>query len=398
MLTDLSHCDFTPEEDLKNRIRRLKERMLESGISFSIILQNVDLFYFTGTLQKGIFFVPAEGEPALFIEKNIDRAVIETPLKIVHINSDRDVKGALTGTGALNGTGGMELDVVPVAVYRHWRDILHFDNFTDISPLIRDIRSVKSPFELTQVRRSGEICTHVFERSKDLVREGMREVDISAILEAEGRKAGHQGYLRMRGFNQEAMNISVAHGRSAAIPSGGNVPIAGVGITHAIAQGPSLRKVERGMPVVIDYCSGCNGYTTDETRTFAVGKLKKRFRKPYEVARQIIEDATVFGREGLDGVELFNCAFETARRAGLEEYFMGYGPGKVGFIGHGLGLELNELPVITPWYHVTLRKNMVFAFEPKFIFPGEGAVGIEVDFIVGSGGLERVTTTPIDTV
>jgi Xaa-Pro aminopeptidase len=231
-----------------------------------------------------------------------------------------------------------------------------------------------------------------------VVREGMREVDISAILEAEGRKAGHQGYVRMRGFNQEAMNISVTHGRSATIPSWGNVPIAGVGITHAIAQGPSLSKVKRGIPVLIDYCSGYNGYTTDETRTFVVGKLKERFRKPYEVARQIIEEAMVYGREGLDGAELFNHALQIAKKAGLEEYFMGCGPGKVSFIGHGLGLELNELPVITPRHHITLREGMVFAFEPKFIFPGEGAVGIEVDFVVGQKGLNRITTSPIDTV
>jgi len=77
---------------------------------------------------------------------------------------------------------------------------------------------------------------------------------------------------------------------------------------------------------------------------------------------------------------------------------MGYGAGKVGFIGHGIGLEINELPVITPRHHIILEEGMVFAFEPKFIFPGKGAIGIEVDFIVRKKELERVTPTPIDIV
>jgi Xaa-Pro aminopeptidase len=77
---------------------------------------------------------------------------------------------------------------------------------------------------------------------------------------------------------------------------------------------------------------------------------------------------------------------------------MGFGPGKVSFVGHGLGLEINELPVITPRHHIILQEGMVFAFEPKFIFPGEGAVGIEVDYIVRKNELERVTRTPIDLV
>jgi Xaa-Pro aminopeptidase len=209
---------------------------------------------------------------------------------------------------------------------------------------------------------------------------------------------GHQGFLRMRGLNQEMMNLYITHGLSGTIPSSGDVPIAGAGVTHAIAQGPSLNKVERGVPVVIDYGGGYNGYITDETRPFVVGELKERFREPYEVAKEIVEDATVYGKEGIDGTELFLRAEEKARKAGLEEYFMGFGPGKVSFVGHGLGLEINELPVITPRHHIILQEGMVFAFEPKFIFPGEGAVGIEVDFIVRKNELERVTTTPIDLV
>lgn len=398
MLTNLSEASFTPREELENRIGKLRKGMEKEGISFSLILQNVDLFYFAGTVQKSILVIPVDNEPFLFVERNIDRAAIETTLQIIPIKRDKDVAGVLRDRGVLKGKGGMELDVVPVAVFERWKSILGFENFTDVWPLVRDLRLIKSPFEIIQIRKSGEICDHIFNRARDTIREGMRELDIAAILEAEGRKVGHQGFLRMRGLNQEMMNLYVTHGRSGTIPSSGDVPIAGAGVTHAIAQGPSLNKVQRHVPLVIDYGGGYNGYITDESRAFVVGEIREPFRKAYEVAREIVEDATLYGREGLDGTELFNRGAEMVRKAGLEDYFMGHGAGKVGFVGHGLGLEINELPVITPRHHVILEEGMVFAFEPKFIFPDKGAIGIEVDFIVRKDRLERVTSTPIDLV
>jgi Xaa-Pro aminopeptidase len=398
MLTSLSECNFTPKEELESRINQLRKNMEKQGMTFSIILQNVDFFYLAGTIQKGIFVIPVDHDPMLFIERNIDRAAIETDLEIIPIKRDKDVKDILMAKGVLKGKGGMELDVVPVSVYERWKNLLGIEIFDDVWPLIRDLRLVKSPFEIIQVKKSGGLCDHVFDKAKEVIRLGMREVDIAAILEAEGRMVGHQGFLRMRGLNQEMMNLYITHGLSGTIPSSGDVPIAGAGVTHAIAQGPSLNKVERGVPVVIDYGGGYNGYITDETRPFVVGELKERFRKPYEVAKEIVEDATLYGREGVDGTELFIRAEEKAKKAGLDEYFMGFGPGKVSFVGHGLGLEINELPVITPRHHIILQEGMVFAFEPKFIFPGEGAVGIEVDFIVRKNELERVTSTPIDLV
>jgi len=398
MLTNLSEGSFTPREELEDRINQFRKNMERAGIAFSIILQNVDLFYFAGTVQKGVLVVSVDNGPLLFIERNVDRAAVESGLEIIPIKRDKDVGEILMAKGILKGKCGMEFDVVPVSVFERWKGIVGLDDFTDIWPAIRDLRIIKSPFEIEQVKRSGSVCDHVFEKARDVVREGAREVDIAAFLEAEGRRVGHQGFLRMRGLNQEMMNLYITHGRSGTIPSSGDVPIAGAGVTHAIAQGPSLNKVEKGVPVVIDYGGGYNGYITDETRTFVVGELKERFKKPYEVAKEIVEDATVYGKEGIDGTELFLRAEEKAKKAGLDEYFMGFESGKVTFIGHGLGLEINELPVITPRHHIILKEGMVFAFEPKFIFPGEGAIGVEVDYVVRKDKLERVTRTSIDLV
>ncbi|HOF57472.1 MAG TPA: Xaa-Pro peptidase family protein [Syntrophorhabdaceae bacterium] len=398
MLKSINLCEFTPKEEIEDRIARLKKKMSESGISFAVIIQNVDLFYFTGSLQNGVLFVTIDEKPIFFVMKNLNRAVFETSLEITSIKKEKDVKDILTDMRLLKGKGGMELDVVPVAVFERWKGILDYDEITDISRLIKDIRLIKSPFEIEQIKKSGEIIGHVFGKAKDVIEEGVREIDIDAALIAEGRRMGHQGFLRMRGLNQEMMSCYVTHGYSATMPSGADVPISGVGITPAIGQGASINTIKRNIPVLVDYGGGYNGYVTDETRAFVVGEMKDIFKKAHNVAADIIADAMEFGKEGVNGTEIFMRALKRAQKEKLEDYFMGYGEGKVGFIGHGLGLEINELPVITPRHKMLLQEGMVFAFEPKFIIPGEGAIGIEVDFIVRRHGLERVTDTSIDVV
>ena len=394
----MSVGEFTPKDEIENRIERFKRKMEENNIAFSIILQNVDLFYFTGSLQKSVLVIPLDGEPLFFVEKTLNRAIQETPLEVIPIKKDKDVGNILREKNILKGTGGMEFDVLPVAVFERWKGILDYDNLSDVSSLIKATRIVKSPFEIAQIIKSGHVVSHVFSKAKDVIKLGEREIDISAALEAEGRKYGHQGFLRMRGLNQEMMNMYVTHGHSATMPSHGDVPISGVGITHAIAQGPSINRIVGDIPVLIDYGGGYNGYVTDETRVFVVGELNEIFKKAYNAAREIIEYAMDYGKEGVNGVDIFNGSLDRAKRAGMEDYFMGYAEGKVGFIGHGIGLEINELPVITPRHNIILKEGMVFAFEPKFIIPGQGAIGIEVDFIVRQDRLERVTDTSIDVV
>ncbi len=398
MYTNLNNCDFTPKEEIEKRIENLKKSMAKAGIDYAVILQNVDLFYFTGTIQKGVLIVPVDQSPLFFVEKSVCRADMESPLEIIPIKKDKDVGNFVSGKNVIKGRGGMELDVLPVTLFERWKSILDHGNIADVSPLIKELRLIKSEFEITQIIESGKLVSHVFEKAKTIIREGMREIDIEAELAREMRKKNHQGFLRMRGFNQEMMCGYVSHGFAATISSNADVPISGLGLTPAIGQGSSTNIITKGVPVIVDFGGGYNGYITDETRVYAVDKLKDIFLKGYQVSREIVEETMGFGKEGVDATELFIKAMDRIKKAGLEQYFMGHGEGQVSFVGHGLGLEINELPVITPRHKMILKEGMVFAFEPKFIIPGEGAVGIEVDFIVRKDTLQRVTDSPIDIV
>ncbi|MBP7528412.1 MAG: aminopeptidase P family protein [Syntrophorhabdaceae bacterium] len=398
ILKQVGTYDYVPKEDLLHRIDRLRHLMAAAGIDFALMVQNVDRFYFTGTMQKGMVVVPVDGEPLIFIEKGTERAAMETPLPFTVVRNDREIHRILNDRHILKRKAGLELDVLPVAIFERLKRVIGFDGYADVSETIKEVRAIKSPFELAQIRKSGEMLTHVFARAKDEVREGRTELEIEAALMAESRKMGHQGFLRMRGMNQEMMTMTVQAGITGAVTTFLDAPITGAGVTPAVPQGSSFKVVEAGVPVTIDFGGGYNGYITDETRTFVVGDLKEVFRKPYETARAIIEDVMTFARPGTDCTDIFSRAFETAKKAGLEENFMGHGEGQVAFIGHGLGLEINELPVITARHGRILEEGMVFAFEPKFVLPGHGAVGIEIDLIVGAHGLERVTTSSPDIV
>lgn len=398
MLQELGAFDPITDEEILARIIGLKALMLKQGIDFAVIMQNVDLFYFTGTAQRGFLVIALDDDPLLFIEKSVARAKLDTPLLVIPIKTEREAREILSEKRILQGQGGMELDVLPVKVFERFKKSIGFDNFVDVSPLIKELRAVKSRYEIEQMKKAGGIFAHVFARAKQVIREGTTEVEIDSHLVAEGRRRGHQGLLRMRGFNQEMLPLSVLSGYATGIPSYFDGPIAGVGLTPALPQSSSYLKVEQGTPVIIDYGACYNGYCNDETRVFSLGALRPIFNKPYEVARGILEDIENFGKAGINTIELFQRSIRIVTKAGLAEHFMGHGEGQVSFIGHGLGLEISELPIITAKHGRMLQEGMVFAYEPKFIFPGIGAIGLELSFIVRQDRLERISDIPLDIV
>ena len=398
MSEDYGTFDLTPVEEIQTRIGKFQEKMGEKGIDLALILQNADLFYFTGTLQRGYLCIPQEGEPVFFVQKYYDRAIQESPLPCIKVKGMKALPNLLRDHGIRGKQLGLELDVIPVSLFYRIKNLFGNWEALDISIEIKEIRSIKSAFEIQQIKQSGTIIDQVFPAVREHLREGMSELELDGILFSIGRAAGHQGLVRMRGFNQEMMNAYVLSGGSASIVSFGDTPLCGAGATHAIAQGSSSKKIRRNEPIVIDYGGGHNGYVTDETRTFVIGELKTHFERAHQVARSIIENVESSAKPGDLATDIYERAKAIAAKERLDPYFMGHGEGQVAFVGHGIGLEVNEWPVIGRGFRKPLEPAMVFAFEPKFVFPGEGAVGIELDYIVREDGLERVTHFPPDIV
>jgi Xaa-Pro dipeptidase len=378
---------MVPREEIERRVGAFQAALRAEGLTGALVVQDVDLYYLTGTAQSAHLVVPAEGEPALFVRKTLERARRETPLERVEpLQSLRELPAALASAGLERGRLGLELDVLPAAQYLGYARRLDGFELADCSGPIRRLRAIKSPWELERIRLASDQLSHVDEWMAETLREGMTEIELAAELERLLRLNGHQGPVRFRGFNQELFYGSVLAGPSGAVPGSTETPIVGPGPNLLISKGASPRRIERGEPILVDLAGSNDGYLSDQTRTFSLGPLDGRWREAHDLAREILMNVAAEARPGVAPSEL--CERAVGLAGELEDRFMG----GVSFVGHGFGLEIDELPVLAPGFDDPLEEGMVFALEPKFVFPGEGAVGIENSYAVTGDGVERLTT------
>ncbi len=371
------------KEEIYSRIAKFQIYLKDLDLSGALILQNVDRFYFSGTLQNSTLFIPAEGEAILIVHKAFSRAAQESPLKNIVSEKPFNIKKVLQEYGIKTDRLGMELDVLPVNIYLKYKKIFDSSDIVDVSHIIRKTRMIKSEYEISQIKKAAKILDENLYEVQKILKPGVTELEVDAYLGYLIRKKGHIGMMRMRGWNQEMMYVHVLSGKDGAITSFLNSPQGGAGISPAIAQGASYKKIERNEPIQIDHGICINGYIGDQTRTFVIGKLpdvlKKAHDCSYEIHHFFLENAKI----GTSCDSLYHGAVKIAKDWELEEYFMGFGDGKVRFIGHGIGLEIDEYPVISPHFKEPLQEGMVLSLEPKFVFPELGVVGMEDIYLIG---------------
>jgi Xaa-Pro dipeptidase len=384
-----------PKEEIRQRTERLQKRLSAEGLDAALFTYAVDVYYFTGTRQNSLLWVPQDGAPILLIRKSFIRAKQESDIEDL-----RPFPPARRLAEVFGGKAkriGLTYDVLPVQHFIFYRDLLPDRTFSDISLINRELRSVKSSWELEQMRKSGRMLAEAFSKIPGFIRPGMRELDLAAELEHLMRRSGIGGYLRIRGFNQEITGL-VASGSNAALPGCFDGPITGRGHWTAAPYGPSTDVIRKGLPILIDYGGFYNGYIVDMTRVFCFGSpdpdLERAFRVSLDIEAWVRENLL----PGRACEELYHGAVRMAADAGLAENFMGHPGENAKFVGHGVGLELDELPVLAPKFRTPLQAGNVVAIEPKFLFPGKGAIGIENTFAITGKGCEKLTLLSDDIV
>jgi Xaa-Pro dipeptidase len=385
---------ITPKNELEYRYRKLQQHMAEERLDAVIILQNADLFYFTGTIQSGNLYVPAQGEPIYMVRKDVSRARMECGLKaLVPFASMKDIPAILAEHGyAIPARIGMELDVLPVNFFERYRKVFPGGEFVDATPLIRTVRAIKTHYEIHVLQDAAQQVDKVYRRAKEVIREGMSDIELAAELECVARKEGPQGLIRMRAFNGEMVYAHVFSGADTAVPAYLDTPLGGMGPHPCFGQGASWKRIERNEPVIVDFAGSFDGYLVDQTRIFAVGGLSDRLRKGYDDMLKVQARMEDLVAPGVPWGKVYDDCLALAASMGYADSFMGARGAQVSFIGHGLGLEIDEFPFIARGFNdVPFDVGMVFAFEPKVVFPGEGAVGIENTFYLTESGLKRLT-------
>ena len=375
----------------QERVFRLQVMLQSKSIHAALFILPIDVYYFAGTRQNAILWIPAEGEPMLLVRKSLSRAREESPIADIRPFPSSKEFASLFSEDQV--TIGMTFDALPVQQHTFYSRALPGRSFVDISMTLRELRSVKSPFELEQLRYSAGKLASVFAEVPNFLKAGMRELDLSAEMEYRLRKAGHEGYVRMRAFNQELFfGLAVSSGGL----NGGffDGPVTGKGLSSASPHGASCDEIPVNQPILLDFGGVFNGYIADMTRMFVIGKLDAELQRAFDVAIEIQEMVCQGMKPGVICEELFLSAAAMAEHAGLGSCFMGMPGEQAKFVGHGVGLELDELPVLAKGFTVPLQAAQVIAVEPKFVIPGKGVIGIENTFVVTDEGGVRLSDLP----
>jgi Xaa-Pro dipeptidase len=389
--------ETVPREEVSRRVARLQESLQDKNIGLALIRQLVDLYYYTGTMADGFLAVPAEGAPKFLVRRPQKRLAGEDiPWDLAFYRDLGEIPDLLNDLmSSSEGALGLELDVLPASLYlRFQAKIFPKFRFQDVSPLIRRQRMVKSPYEIEQISQAAAIMDEAFAAVPELLRPGLTELELSAALEYRLRLLGHQGLIRLRNFSLEMFFGHVLSGHAGLELAYTDTPSGGLGLSPAFPQGPSQKPLAPDEPITVDIGSCVNGYIADMTRLFVIGDLPPAAWRAYEVTLELLQCFETEARPGVKPADLYQKLLDLVEKAGLSDFFMGRESERVIFVAHGVGLELDEFPVISANFPFPLEADMVVAFEPKFLLPDIGLIGLEDTGRITPDGVEWLTRAP----
>ena len=391
--------DFNvPASEIRRRKAAIQRELQESAMDGLLIVQRVDLFYFSGTAQNGFLYIPAEGEPLLCIKKYMPRAQRESSLEnIIEVGSVNEIPGLISDYfGKLPRTLGFEFDVVPVRDFNFYRRLFPVKNYVDGSPLINKTRMIKSPWEIEQMEKTAELSQKTFDYMGRTIRPGFTEMEFSGMLETFARKLGHGAKVRVRDYQTEGYPWHILSGKSGGMVGLLDSPASGEGTSVAFPCGAGNKPLAAHEPIMIDFTSVLNGYHLDETRMFAIGAMPDIAMRACQASIHIHNTVLEKVKPGITVGELFEISTSAAKSLGYEEQYLGPPGYKVAFIGHGMGLELIEPPIFARGREDPLEAGMTFALEPKMVFKDEFAAGIESVLLVTDAGYRLISKVPVE--
>ena len=375
------------ENELELKWRRIQQAMRQEEADGCLLTMNMNLYYVSGQVFNGYFYLPAEGRPYWFVKRlTIPETnqvhVIRKPEQIPDFFRDLNL--------AMPRKLLLEADELSYNEYIRLQHVFRAEATGNASALIRHIRMIKTPWEIEQMRISARKHEAVYREIPACYRPGMRDIELQIEIEKRMRVHGSLGYFRAFGSNMDIFMGSLLAGENAGEPSPFDFALGGTGMHASGPLGANGTLLREGTTVMADISGNYTAYQTDMTRVFSIGKLPDRAYRVHRVALEIQARMERTAKPGVPCAELYRDALAMAGQEGLEDCFMGT-RFQAKFVGHGVGLEINELPVLTTRSKDILQPGMTFAFEPKFVLAGIGAVGIENTFLVTDSGVEKMT-------
>lgn len=377
------------EQEIAGRVSRIAGVLSANGTDAILLSGFANLYYTSGRVFCGYTYITADGKVTYFVKRPIG---LEGE-NVAYIRKPEQVAELLAGK--MPGSIALELGTASYNAVERLKKVFAGAAIVDGTAVINSVRAVKSEFEISKLKTCGVHHATAYGNIKKVYREGMTDIELQIEIERVLRNEGCLGQFRISGDTMELFMGNLLCGYNAETPSPYDFAMGGGGLDESLPVGCNGSLIRPGNTVMVDMCGNFNGYMTDMTRVFRIGEIGELARKAHSLSITIHHRLATMAKPGVEAKALYEEAMKIVKDAGLEEYFMGLKQ-KAGFIGHGVGIEVNELPVIAPRSRDVLQAGNVIALEPKFVIPQVGAVGIENTYVVRDSGLECLTNFPED--
>ena len=379
------------KEEINNRILNIKKELVNENAEAVLIGSNANIYYTSGRFFRGYVYISSEEEPLWFV---IKPNVFESGNNVYNIRKPEQIPDILKENNyLLPSTIALEENELSYSDIIRLKALFPDAQLMNGSKILKKVRMVKTPWEINEMMIDGLHHTKVYSEIKNCYKPGMSDLQLQIEIEKKLRLEGSLGVSRVSGNLMEINLGSVISGENADNPGPYEFTMGGSGVHPALPVGADNSTILEGQTVMIDMNGAFNGYQTDMTRIWSLGEISGLAGKAHDCSIKILRRLEKESIPGLPVREMYEKAIEIVESEGLSEYFMGH-RSQVGFIGHGVGIELNELPVLTSRSKDILCENMTIAIEPKFVIPHVGAVGIENTYVVTDFGLKNITVFP----
>jgi Xaa-Pro dipeptidase len=384
-----------PITELNERMQRFRACMDAENPNWELaaIFGRVNQYYFTGTMQDGVLLIPRDGQAVLCVRRSFERARAESLSPDIRpMTGFRDAGPVVPGTREIIH---VDTEVVPLALLGRFRKYFPCKDVAALDAQALRVRAVKSPYELAVTERAGVIHRRVLEQGvPELLREGVSEAELGCDLYSLMIRAGHQGVVRFGMFNVDIAVGQMGFGENSIYPTSFDGPggCAGIGPAAPVL-GSRDRRLRKGDLVFVDIGLAVEGYHTDKTVVYMFGRpLQDEVIAIHRRCVEIQHHLAALTRPGAIPSEIYSSVMDSLDPAFLQN-FMGFGDRRANFLGHGVGLQIDEMPVLAEGFDEPLVAGQVVALEPKKGIPGVGMVGIEDTFVIGPEGARSVTGT-----
>ena len=367
--------------DIRLHVERMQTSLKEEGIDAFIGASSVATLYFFGQVFSGLVYIPQQGEPIYLIRRPQsfgEHQGLHYIRKIEQLGEIVD----LTNISKI----ALETDELPYSDIERQKKMFHQAEVFNGTALLRKIRMVKTPYEIAEIRKNCLKHIAVYEKVKQIYRAGMSDTELQIEI----------GLFRCFGSLMEFHMGSLLSGNNADAASPYDFALGGGG-NEALPLGANGSPLKEGQAIMLDMAGNYGVYLSDISRTYSIGELPEEAYRLHELSRRMHREVMQTAKPGTSCSSIYLACLEMVKQEKAEQYFMGHSS-QAQFVGHGLGLQINELPVLTTRSKDVLQEGMIIAFEPKFVIPEVGAVGIENTYLITADGVENLSPMSEDIV